>query len=138
AQLNRLEQGRSETQASNNQVVSLALAPGIRDINKLDRAVISAHTSFVELRANLERQEGASQRPYRVIVKTVEGGREIWTQEGIRAQSSGSAKSVVVRVPAERFKAAGVRDFTLTLSGLDTGGKEYEEIESCYFQVTSK
>src|SRR5262249_3189237 len=63
--LDRIEQERAKTQASNNQIVSLALAPGIRDIGKLDRAVISARTSFVELRVNLERQEATSRRPYR-------------------------------------------------------------------------
>ena len=68
-------------------------------------------------------------------MKTVEGDREIWTQGGIRPQGRGSARYVVVRTPANRFKAAGAQDFMLTLGALTAGGKDYEELESYYFQV---
>jgi hypothetical protein len=136
--LSRLQQDLAKSQAPKDQVVFLVLAPGIRDVGKLDRAVISADTGFVELRVNLERRETANLRSYRVVVKIVEGGREIWVQEGIRPRLYRSAQYVVVRVPADRFTQAGGIDFMLTLGALTVGGKEYEEIENCYFKVISK
>jgi hypothetical protein len=137
SQLERLAQERARSQASNNQTVFLALTPGVRDINKLDRAVISDRTSFLELRAGLEQEETTS-GSYRAAVKTVDGNREIWTQEGIKPQGRKSARHVVVRIPADRFKAAGAQDFTLTLGALTVGEKGYKEIESYYFQVTAR
>src|SRR5262245_34410183 len=135
SQLDRLERERAESQASNNQIVFLALTPGVRNINKPDRAVMSVHTSFVALRVELERQESITPRSYRAVVKTVDGEREIWTQEGIKPQRRKSAQYVVVRVPADRFKATGAQDFTLTIGALTAGGKDYEELEIYYFQV---
>ena len=134
----KLEQERARSQASKNQIVFLALTPGVRNINKPDRAVISVHTSFVELRVVLESQEATNQRSYRAVVKTVEGDKEIWMQEGIKPQRRKSAHYVVVRIPADRFKATGAQDFTLTLGALTAGGKDYEELESYYFQVTAR
>lgn len=137
SQLDRLGQERARSQASKNQIVLLALSPGVRDINKPDRAVISAHTSFLELRVSLE-QEATNPRFYRAAVKTVDGDREIWAQEGIKPQRRKSTRYVIVRVPADRFKAAGAQDFMLTLDALTVGRKDYEELESYYFQVTAR
>jgi hypothetical protein len=136
SQLDRLERERARSQGSNNQIVFLALAPGVRNINKPNRAVISAHTSFVALRVELERQESTAPRSYRAVVKTVEGDREIWTQGGIKPQRRKSAQYVVVRMPADRFKATGSQDFMLTIGALTTGSKDYDELEIYYFQVT--
>jgi hypothetical protein len=122
--------------ASRNQIVFLALTPGVRDINKPDTAVISADTRFLELQVTLERQE--KQHPYRAVVKTVDGGREIWIREGIKPRQTRSAQYVVIKVPADRFKAAGGQDFMLTLSAPIVGGRDYEELESCYFQVIAR
>jgi hypothetical protein len=137
SQLGRLERERAESQTSKNQIVFLALTPGVRNINRPDRAAISAHTNFVELRVELEREESATSRSYRAAVKTVDGGREIWTQEGIKPRRRNSAFHVVVRVPAGRFKATGAQDFLLTLGAQPPGGKDYEELDSYYFQVTA-
>jgi hypothetical protein len=138
SRLGQLEQGRANSQASNDQIVLLALTPAVRGIDKPDIAVISANTSFVELRVELERQEAANLRSYRAVVKTVHESREVWTQEGIKPQRRKSAQYVIVRAPADRFKATGAQDFMLTLEAPAAGGKGYEEIESRYFQVTSK
>jgi hypothetical protein len=135
--LDRLGRERVESQASKNQIVFLALTPRVRNIDNPDRAVLSAQTSFVELRVELERQEAANLRSYRAVVKTVEGDREIWTQEGIKPRRRKSAQYVIVRVPADRFKATGAQDFNLTLDALTAGGKNYEELDSYYFQVTA-
>jgi hypothetical protein len=123
-------------QSPKNQIVLLALEPGIRDIKKLDSAVIYADTSLVELRVTLDRQE--RQRSYRAAVKTVDGGKEIWIGEGIKPRQHRSAQYVVVRVPADRFRAARAQDFTLTLSAPVAGGKYYEELEIIYFQVIAR
>jgi hypothetical protein len=134
-QLAQLELARAGSQASKYQTVFLALTPVARNLDNPNRAVLSARTSFVEMRLELERQEAANLRSYRAVVKTVDGDREIWTQEGIKPQGRKSSQSVVVRVPADRFKASGKRDFMLTLYGLTAGGKEYEELESYSFQL---
>jgi hypothetical protein len=134
--LDRVEQELSRSQSSKDRIVFLALAPGMRDINKLDRVVIPAGTRFVELSVTMERQEQT--RPYRAVVKTVDEGREIWMGEGIKPRQSRSAEHVVVRVPVDCFKAAEGQDFTLTLSAPIAGGKDYEELESCYFQVIAR
>jgi hypothetical protein len=118
---------------SKNQIVLLALEPGVRDINNPDKVVISADTRFIQLRVPLERQE--KQRSYRAVVKTVDGGREIWVGERIKLRQTRSAQYIVFSVPADRFKAAGVQDFTLTVSAPAAAGKDYEEIESYYFEV---
>jgi hypothetical protein len=134
--LDRLEQDLARSQTPKNRIVFLALAPGVRDINKPARAVISDETRFVELRVNLERQEKL--HPYRVVVKTVDEGREIWGREGIKLQQSISEQYFVVRVPADRFRAVDGQDFMLILSAPTAGGKDYEELEICYFQVIVK
>jgi hypothetical protein len=77
-------------------------------------------------------------RSYRVALKTVEGVKEIWTQDGIKPRRSGSVRYVVVRVPADRFRAAGEQDFMLTLSVPNAEGNNDEEPESCYFRVSSR
>ena len=137
SQLERLGRDRADSQASNNQMVFLALTPNVRNIDNTARAVLSANTRFVELRVELESQEASNLRSYRAILKTDEGDREIWKQEGIKPRRRKSAQYVVIRVPAGRFKATGAQDFNLTLDALTAGGKEYEEFETYYFQVTA-
>jgi hypothetical protein len=127
-QLDRLGRERADSQTSKNQIVFLALTPNVRNIDNTARAVLSANTSFVELRVELESQ---------AIVKTDERDREIWRQEGIKPRRRKSAQYVVIRVPADRFKATGAQDFNLTLDALTAGGKDYEEFETYYFQVTA-
>jgi hypothetical protein len=131
--LDRLERDLARSQTPKNRIVFLALAPGVRDINKPSRAVISDDTRFVELRASLEKQEIL--HPYRAVVKTVDDGREIWGREGIKLQQGISEQYLVVRVPADRFRAVDRQDFVLILSAPTAGGKGYEELEICYFQV---
>lgn len=136
--LGRTAEEPENSQAPKDNIVFLALMPGIRSIANLDRAVISARTSFVELRVNLERRETSNPLSYRMVVKAVDGDNEIWAQEGIRPRQYRSTQYAAVRVPADRFTSAGGSDFTLTLGALTARGKEYEEIERCYFQVISK
>jgi hypothetical protein len=134
-QLDRSGRERAGSQVSKFQTVFLALTPIARNLDNPKRAVLSAHTSFVEMRLDLERQEAANLRSYRAVVKTVEGDREIWTQEGIKPQGRKSSQYVVVRVPADRFKTSGKQDFAMTLYALTAGGKDYEEFEFYNFQV---
>jgi hypothetical protein len=138
SQLDRLERERAGSQGWKIQTVSLALTPDVRSIDKPNRAVISDRTNFIMLRVDLEGQESGNLRSYRAVVKTVEGGREIWAQEGIKPQRRKSAHRLIVWAPADRFKAAGAQDFTLTLSARTAPGKDYEELESYYFQVTTR
>jgi len=137
SRLDRSAQEQTGAQAPKNQIVFLALAPGVRSIINLDRAVIYPNTSFVELRVELEERGSTFSRSYRAVVKTIDGDREIWKQEGIKSRRRKSARYVIVRAPADRFKAAGAQEFTLTLDALTAGGKGYEELESYYFQVTA-
>jgi hypothetical protein len=137
SQLARSLREQTNSQAPKNQIVFLALTPGVRSIIKPDRAVIYPSTSFVELRVELEERESPPPRSYRAVVKAVDGNREIWTQEGIKLRRRNSTRYVIVMAPASRFKAARAQDFTLTLDALTAGGKGYEELESYYFQVTA-
>jgi hypothetical protein len=136
--LDRLEQEPDRSQSSKNRIVFLALEPGVRDINKPETAAISADTEFVELRVTLLKQGAAIPGAYRAVVKTVDGGEEIWGLEGIKPRQTGSAQYVVVRVPADRFRAVDGQDFTVRLSARSVGVGDYEELESCYFQVISR
>jgi hypothetical protein len=138
SRLDRLEKDLARSMPVKDQIVSLELAQGIRDIDKGNRAAISAVTRFVELRVILEKQEATTPGAYRAVVKTLDGGQEIWRQDEIKSRQTRSTEHVVVRVPAGRFRAVEVRGFTLTLSVLPAGGKEYEELESFYFQVISR
>ena len=137
SRLDRSARGQTGAQAPKNQIVFLALAPGVRSFINPDRAVIYPNTRFVELQVELEERESTLPRSYRVVVKAVDGDRKIWTQEGIKLRRRNSARYVMVRAPADRFKAAGAQDFMLTLDALTAGGKGYEELESYYFQVTA-
>jgi hypothetical protein len=136
--LGRLAEEPETSQSPKDNVVFLALMPGIRSLGNLDRAVISAGVRFVELRVNLERRETANQLSYRMVVKSVESDSEIWVEEGLKPRQYRSTQYATVKVPADRFTSAGGSDFTLTLGALTGRGKEYEEIERCYFQVISK
>lgn len=139
SQGDRSARERANPQAPKNQIVILALTQGVRSITeKLDTAVIYPNTIFVELRGELEEQESTNPRSYRAVVKTADGSREIWTQEGIKPRGRKSARRVFVRVPADRFKPAGSQDlFMLTFDALTAGGKGYEEREKYYFYVTA-
>jgi hypothetical protein len=138
SRLGRVERELARSQTGKNEIVLLALAPSVRDITKPDKAVIFADTRFVELRVTLEKQEATKPGQYRAVVKTVDEGKEVWRLEGIKPWQTSSAQYVVVRVPADRFRAADGRDFTVTLSAPSVGGGGYEELESCYFQVISR
>ena len=137
SQLYRPARGQANSQAPKNQIVLLALTPSLRSNTKPDRAVIYPNTSFVQLRVELEEQESMTPRSYRAVVKTADGGRDIWMQEGIRPLRQNSARYVIVRAPAGRFKATGAQEFMLTLEAPTAGGKGYEELERRYFQVTA-
>ncbi|HEY6402968.1 MAG TPA: hypothetical protein VI479_16235 [Blastocatellia bacterium] len=131
----QVEQPRVPPQVSSDQFVFLALSLGVRSINSPDRAVISDNTRFVDLRIDLEVEDSAPPVSYRAVVKTVDGGREIWRQEGLKLQRRKAANYVVVRAPADRFKASAAQDFMLVISAVAAGRKGYEEVESHYFQV---
>jgi len=132
----QLAQNRTGSQSSEDQIVFLALTHGARSLFNQNRAVISAGTSFVKLRVDLETQDGAPPNSYRAVVKTFEGDKEIWTQKGIKPHQRKSAQYVIISVPAGRFKAARAQDFMLTLNSLTADGKYYEDLY--YFQVTAK
>ena len=134
-QSDRSGRERAGSQVSKFQTVFLALTPVARNFDNPKRAVLSAHTSFVEMKLDLEGQEAANLRSFRAVVKTGDGEKEVWTQEGIKPRGRKFSQYVVVRVPADRFKASGKRDFGLTLYAPTAGGKGYEEFESYSFQV---
>jgi hypothetical protein len=136
--LSRLSEELKKSQAPKDNIVFLTLTPGIRSLGKLDRAIISARTRFIELRVNLERRETANPLSYRMVVKVVDGDSEIWAQEGIRPRQHGFTQYAAGKVPVDRFTSAGGSDFILTLGALAATGNEYEEIERGYFQVISK
>jgi hypothetical protein len=138
SRLSRLEQDLGKSQPAKDQIAFLELAQSVRDVNKQYRAVISSFTRFVELRVILENQEATTPGTYRGVVKTVDEDKEIWRQEGIELKQTTSIKYLVFRVPARRFRTVKRRGFTLTLGVRAAGGKDYEELEGCYFQVIAQ
>jgi hypothetical protein len=129
---------RFQPQASKGQTVFLALMPGSRDIKRPSTAVISTRTNSLELRIDLEGQETSNLGPYRIVLRAVDEDKQIWAQEGIKPRRSRSTQYLVIRVPADRFRAAGGQGFMLTLSARTTGSDRYEELDSSYFEVTSR
>lgn len=125
--------------AAEDQTVDLALAPESRDLAEPDKAVLSAETKFLELRVSLEKQEKSLS--YRVAVKTADNGnREIWNKEGIGLQKTKKANFIVIDVPADLFREVKSQDYLylLTVEALGRSRKNYEEIDSYYFQVVVK
>ncbi|MBO0856887.1 MAG: hypothetical protein J2P21_00225 [Chloracidobacterium sp.] len=131
SQSGRLNQGPRAMK----KIVSLPLTEEVRGLGKSPRAVLSDSTEILELRVELDAQDADPRRAYRAVVEASDGGKEIWARDGIKLQRRKSAQYVVVRAPADRFKAAGAQDFILTLSRLTAGDKNYEVAERFYFEV---
>jgi hypothetical protein len=125
-------------QASRGQIVFLALMPGSRDIKSRNTAAISSRTNLLELRIDLEGQDTSNLGPYRVVLRTVDGDKQIWAQEGIKPRRSRSTQYLLIRVPADRFRATGGQDFMLMLSARTAGSDRYEDLDSSYFEVRSR
>jgi hypothetical protein len=134
SELDRLKQERDQPQTASDRIVFLALAPGSRDIKKQNKAFIYSRTDYLQLRVDLEGQEAG---PYRVVLHAVDVDKNIWVEDGIKPRGVRSQQYLVIRVPADVFRAAKGQDFILTLSARVAGGNRYEEIENSYFQVIS-
>ncbi len=92
-------------------IISFFLSPGlVRGTAQAKRLVIQPETRQVRLQVSFDKGDYNS---YGVIIKTVDG-REIWRKFGLRAQSKGPGKVVVVTVPAGVFST---EDYILALSG---------------------
>lgn len=125
---------RAQPQSATDQTVLLALVPGSRDIKGQKKAVISSQTKFLQLRVDLEQQDGENSGPYRVVVHNIDNDKEIWAQDGIKPRRKISLQSFLFKVPADRFRTAGSQDFMVTLS-VRTANGGYEEIDSSYFRI---
>jgi hypothetical protein len=129
---------RPEEQTPKDGIVLLALAPGTRDIEQQRRAFISSETTYVDLAIMLERQKTSDLPPYRVILQTLDGSKEIWSKEGIKPRRKGVFQNLIVRVPAELLRASGEHYFMLLLSVPRAGSKGYEDLENYYFRLNSR
>jgi hypothetical protein len=112
------QQGPSTSgQQSKGLVVALLLTTDLtRGDARQTTLAIPSNSSWVELTANLEPD---TYKSYRCELQTVDG-HLIWSQEAAEARSGTSGKSVLVRIPAERFAS---RDYVFTLSGRTAAGK---------------
>ncbi|HKX31156.1 MAG TPA: hypothetical protein VJ302_25935, partial [Blastocatellia bacterium] len=131
----RLKPEKVPPSPSKEQVVSLALAPNMRAPGGIDKAVISADTRFVELKIAIL---APGQQLIRAVAKTVDGKREIWTEEWPAARQPRSAGAVSMLIPADRFRAAEAQVYSLTLSRPSPEGRADQEFEIRYFRVISK
>jgi hypothetical protein len=104
-------------QQSKGLIVALLLTPDLtRGEARQTTLEIPPNTRWVELTANLEPD---TYKSYHCELQTVDG-HIIWSREAAEARSGTSGKSVLVRIPAERFAS---RDYIFTLSGRIAAGK---------------
>lgn len=129
-----LKQEPPKNQTAKDQVVRLALVQLSRDLGKTSTAEIHRDTKFLELQLEIDGQETG---PYRVVLQTVDELKVIWDKQDIEPRTA-RARSLRVRVPADRFRAAGVQDFLFSLSARTAGTDGYEEIQSGYLRVISR
>jgi hypothetical protein len=114
-------------------IASLVLLPGFRDLGETpgsNRLIIPPSSDLIRLQANLEVDEHPS---YRATLQTADG-ELVWTQSGLKAQSNGSGKTVVLHLPPKLFAK---RDYMLSLSGATAEGKS-EDVEQYSFRVVKR
>jgi hypothetical protein len=126
-----LEAQVAQAPPSEGSIVSLLLTPAlVRDpaearVLSLPRNASAARLQFVV--------EITRYKRYRLTLTTVEGSR-VWVANGLRLRSAGSARTIVVTVPANRL-AAG--DYLANIEGISPIG-EGESIADYYFRVVRK
>ena len=113
---------------SSSNFVAITLAPGlVRDAGEMKRVAIPASADAVQLRLELG---GGAYESYRAMLQTDEG-REIFTGDKLKAETTASGKVVVLSVPAKLLDQS---DYQLKLSGITADGN-LEGISSYYFRV---
>lgn len=118
-------------QQSKGLVVALLLTADLtRGDARQSTLAIPSNSSWVELSANLGPD---TYKSYRCELQTVDG-HLIWSQEAAEARSGTSGKSVLVRIPAERFAS---RDYVFTLSGRTAAGK-FEVVGEYVFRAVRR
>ena len=114
-------------------IASLVLLPGFRDLGETPRSnglIIPPSADLIRLQASLEVDDYPS---YRATLRTADG-ELVWTQSGLKAQSNGSGKAVVLHLPPKLFAK---RDYMLSLSGATAEGKS-EDVEQYSFRVVKR
>ena len=107
---------------------SVILTPGVaRDAGEMKRVAVPAGVDGVQLRLELVSDEYQS---YRAVLQTAEG-REIFTGDKLKAETTGGGKVVVLSFPS---KLLTDNDYQVKLRGVMPGG-ELEDIGSYYFRV---
>jgi hypothetical protein len=127
-------QAQSRGQAQNQSVVWLALAPSIvRDQGTgMKKLYIPAGARLLKLRLKLKGEE--EYKTYQVMLSTAEGA-ERWSRDKLQTQRTGSARSIVLTLPAG-ILAEG--DYELSLKGHASDGTLEETGDYYYLSVRRK
>jgi hypothetical protein len=113
---------------SSSNFVAVTLTPGlVRDAGEMKRVVIPTSVDAVQLRLELATTDYES---YRAMLQTDEG-REIFTADKLKAETTASGKIVLLNVPAKLLNQS---DYRVKLSGITADGN-LENISSYYFRV---
>lgn len=96
--------------------VAFTLTPGLtREPEEARPLVLPSGTDFVRFQAELERDEYPA---YQASLQTV-AGAEVWSQSGLKSQSTVSGRAVVITLPAGLLSN---RDYVLALKGQTPAG----------------
>jgi hypothetical protein len=111
-------------------VVTLMLTPTLVRSSGTTPALVVGDATHVRLQLAIE---GDTYSNYRVLIRTAEGV-EIWRQEQLKAQAVNGERAIVIDVPAARFST---NDFTVTLSGITSGGG-VDELDGYSFRAQTR
>jgi|GEM_PF-1663503 len=124
---------KSPTQqpAQQRSIVALVLSPGMLTRSSgegMSRVTLSPSAKNLQLSLLLK---NADYKHYRVALKTLNEGTQIWASADLKSQGSGKNKSLAFSIPAKNLQTA---DYEISLNGITETGKT-EEITSYYFSV---
>ena len=118
----------------------LLTAGGVRGAGDAKRLTLTRETRRVSLQVRLRKDntlvgstEANGYVSYVASIKTV-SGTPIWNQSGLRAQSLGSGKFVIVPISAALLSA---EDYILTLNGVTASGSS-EPVADYFFSVSKQ
>lgn len=129
----QMANSQQDVNSGQHMPATIVLTPGsFRSMEQSNTLSISQGTEQVRLQLYLESNDYKNYRAelFRVEDRSV----PVWQQEGLASQSTDSARSVVLNIPANRFSTG---DYKLMLSGI-TLNQEVEAVADYNFKVVRK
>jgi anti-sigma factor RsiW len=112
--------------------VALILSPGWFTRGGGDRMKqVKLTPAIRNLQLSLLSENTETYQSYRAVLKTLDEGREVWTNENLKSRGKSAKKNFSLNVPTKILQRA---DYEISLVGVKESG-ETEEIMSYYFSV---